>query len=86
MNSLIIYINLETVRGGFKHLDTGNSDFKQIYLPHCTQCLQKEREKKKRGGGRKKGREKEGSKESGDIKPDLLIYSVRIFRILGTRD
>lgn len=27
-NCLIIYINLETVRGGFKHLDTGNSDFK----------------------------------------------------------
>ena len=44
----------------------------------------RKREKKK--GGRKKGREKEGSKESGDIKPDSLIYSVRIFRILGTRD
>lgn len=57
MNSLIIYINLETVRGGFKHLDTGNSDFKQIYLPHCTQTVSSEREREKKKGGRKKGRE-----------------------------
>ena len=37
------------MRGGFKHLDTGNSDFKQIYLPHFTQCLHRERAKKKEG-------------------------------------
>lgn len=53
MNSLIIYINLETVRGGFKHLDTGNSDFKQIYLPHCTQTVSSERERKKKGEEKK---------------------------------
>lgn len=83
MNSLIIYINLETVRGGFKHLDTGNSDFKQIYLPHCTQTVSSEREREKK---KREGEKKDGSKESGDIKPDSLIYAVRIFRILGTRD
>ena len=74
MNCLIIYINLETVRGGFKHLDTGNSDFKQIYLPHFTQCLQRERGKI-REGEKKEVREKGGSKERGDIKPDSFIYS-----------
>lgn len=66
MNSLIIYINLETVRGGFKHLDTGNSDFKQIYLPHCTQTVssEREREKKKREGEKKEGKRK-GVKRAG---------------------
>ena len=73
------------MRGGFNHLDTGNSDFKQIYLPHFTQCLHRERAKKKEGE-KKELREKGGSKERGDIKPDSFIYSLRIFRILGTRD
>ena len=42
--------------------------------------------KKKKEGEKKEVREKGGSKERGDIKPDSFIYSLRIFRILGTRD
>ena len=53
------------MRGGFKHLDTGNSDFKQIYLPNFTQCLHRERAKKKRREKRRKLGKREGVKRGG---------------------
>lgn len=57
---IIIYINLETVRGGFKHWDTGNSDFKQSY----SVSSEKQRERRGREKRRKLGK-REGVKRGG---------------------
>lgn len=57
---VIIYINLETVRGGFKHLDTGNSDFKQSY----SVSSERQRERRGREKRRKLGK-REGVKRGG---------------------
>lgn len=70
MNCLIIYINPEPVRGGFKHLDTGNSDLKQSY----SVSSERQRERKGREKRRKLGK-REGVKRGG--------YQTRLIHLLG---
>ena len=51
---------METVRGGFKHWDTGNSDFKQSYSVSSERQREKRGREKRRKLGKREGVKREG--------------------------